>query len=228
MKFSDSIHAEIEPVWQRCYEHPFLRELANGTLPIDKFQFYLLQDNQYLEAFVDLHKALAKKMPTPEMAEPLIAVLQPGDNELDNRQAIVDEVQVTDEQVKNTPLAPVATAYIDHMYYQSYFVNPSAGVASLLPCYWSYAECFKKMAESGPRTTKTYQAFIDLYASESFQTGSANLVKLVDKLAEQADEHTRQQMQHAFNLSSDYELMYWQMSYDRQQWPHEQFAPLKK
>lgn len=226
MKFSEQIHAAIEPVWQRCYEHPFLRGLANGTLPTDKFKFYLLQDNQYLDAFIKLHQALAKKMPTKEMAAPLLEALKPGDNEIDKRQKIVDAVHITDSQVSSTELAPVATAYINHMYYQAYFVSPSAGVASLLPCYWSYAECFKKMAEAGPHTTSAYQAFIDLYAADDFQTGSANLVKLVDQLANQGNEETRQQMKHAFDLSSDYELMYWQMSFDREQWPHQRFTVL--
>lgn len=226
LKFSEQIHAAIEPVWQRCYEHTFLRGLANGTLPIDKFQFYILQDNQYLEAFINLHKALADKMPTKEMAEPLLKVLEPGNNEIVNRRKVVDAVKITDDQVASTTLAPVATAYINHMYYQAYFVSPSAGVASLLPCYWSYAECFKRMAEAGPHTTPTYQAFINLYTSDHFQTGSANLVKLVDQLAERGDDQTRRQMQHAFNLSSDYELMYWSMAYDRQQWPHQRFPKI--
>lgn len=30
-------------------------------------------------------------------------------------------------------------------------------------------------------------------------------------------------MQTAFNLSSDYELMYWEMCYNHEQWPHQCF-----
>lgn len=224
MKFSGQIHQAIEPVWERCYEHPFLRELADGSLPIDKFQFYILQDNQYLNAFVDLHQTLAKQMPNEKMAAPLIDILKPEDSELENRKKVADAVHVTDEAVKAAPLAPTATAYINHMYYQATFVSPEAGVASLLPCYWSYAECFKRMNESFHSTTDIYQAFIDLYADPVFQRGSANLIRLVDELADKADEKTKQQMQHAFNLSSDYELMYWGMCYDREQWPHQRFT----
>lgn len=224
MKFSEQIHQAIEPVWQRCYEHPFLRELSDGTLPVDKLKFYILQDNQYLDAFLDLHKYLATKMPNADMAKPLLAGTTSVDGEIEKRQQIVDSLQVTDEMVKETAIAPTALAYINHMYRQAYFVSPAAGVASLLPCYWSYAECFKKMADQGPHTTPTYQAFIDIYASDSFQQGSANLVSLVDQLAEKGDETTRKQMKWAFDLSSDYELMYWQMCYEGEQWPHQRFC----
>lgn len=228
MKFSKQLYQEIKPVWERCYEHPFLRELANGSLPLDKFQFYLLQDNQYLDAFDELHQFLAQKMPTPAMAESLMAALNPESSELENRQNVAEMVGVTDKAVEMTPLAPTATAYINHMYYQSYFVSPEAGVASLLPCYWSYAECFKRMNESAPQTTDTYQAFIDQYADPLFQQSSEILIALLDQLADQADEKTKRQMQTAFNRSSDYELMYWEMCYEREQWPHQQFPPLNK
>lgn len=226
MKFSQQLHQEIKPVWERCYEHPFLRELADGSLPLDKFQFYLLQDNQYLDAFDELHQFLAQKMPTTAMAGSLMAALNPESSELENRESVAEMVGVTDEAIKRTPLAPTATAYINHMYYQSYFVSPEAGVASLLPCYWSYAECFKRMDESIHQTAAAYQAFIDQYADPLFQQSSEILISLVDQLADQADEKTKKQMQMAFDLSSDYELMYWKMCYDREQWPHQQFPAI--
>lgn len=176
-----------------------------------------------MNAFAKLHHTLAKKMPTPEMTAILIDVFNPEDNEIKERQNVAEMVNVTDKSVAVTPLAPTTTAYINHMYYQTYFVSPEAGVASLLPCYWSYAECFKRMNESIHHTTATYQAFIDQYAGPTFQQSNAKLIGLIDNLAEQADVETKKQMQTAFNLSSDYELMYWEMCYNHEQWPHQRF-----
>lgn len=122
---------------------------------------------------------LAKKMPTTEMTAILIDVLNPEDNEIKERQNVAEMVNVTDRSVAVTPLAPTTTAYINHMYYQTYFVSPEAGVASLLPCYWSYAECFKRH-----HNRATYQAFIDQYASSTFQQSNAKLIGLIDNLAE--------------------------------------------
>ena len=46
---SDDFRAECDRIWQGLSEHPFITELAAGSLPIDKFRFFLEQDIFYLE-----------------------------------------------------------------------------------------------------------------------------------------------------------------------------------
>jgi thiaminase/transcriptional activator TenA len=36
---------------QYRFGHPFITELAEGTLPLDKFRFFLEQDDFYLEEY---------------------------------------------------------------------------------------------------------------------------------------------------------------------------------
>lgn len=224
MKFSEKIHAITQPVWDRFYEHPFMRELANGTLPIDKFQMYLLQDTQYTEQFMHLHQVLSEKMPNQKMAAPLLKMVAPGHNENYYRRHIFEAAHITDKLVSETPLAPTTTAYINHMYYQTYFVSPAAGVASLLPCYWLYVTSFKEMADKNPQTSKLYNDFINFCGSDYLRQCSDDMIALFDQLADQTDDNGRKQMQHAFELSADYELMYWDMCYKRELWPHQRYA----
>ena len=42
---------ESQRVWDAILEHPFVKELGAGTLPIDKFTYYIKQDYQYLIEF---------------------------------------------------------------------------------------------------------------------------------------------------------------------------------
>ena len=37
-RFTDQLWQEAQPLWQAIREHPFLRELKAGTLPIETFQ----------------------------------------------------------------------------------------------------------------------------------------------------------------------------------------------
>ncbi len=46
---SDGFRARCEPIWRALHEHPFINELAAGTLPLEKFRFFLEKDNFYLE-----------------------------------------------------------------------------------------------------------------------------------------------------------------------------------
>ncbi|MCH8802377.1 MAG: thiaminase II, partial [Chloroflexi bacterium] len=49
--FSEQLRNEAEPIWRRIFDHPFLKEIKDGTLPLDTFRYYLAQDYLYLEGF---------------------------------------------------------------------------------------------------------------------------------------------------------------------------------
>ena len=49
--FSEQLQNDAEPIWQRIFDHPFLKEIKEGTLPEETFRYYLLQDYLYLEGF---------------------------------------------------------------------------------------------------------------------------------------------------------------------------------
>jgi thiaminase/transcriptional activator TenA len=56
MIFTESLWDKIAGIYEAIIDHPFNRELARGTLPVEKFQFYIQQDALYL---VDFSRALA-------------------------------------------------------------------------------------------------------------------------------------------------------------------------
>lgn len=41
----------MAPVWGRFVNHPFVMAMGNGTLPLDSFKGYLVQDYLYLVSF---------------------------------------------------------------------------------------------------------------------------------------------------------------------------------
>ena len=45
--FSEQLRAEAEPIWSEIFARPFLREIKDGTLPLEKFRYYLAQDYLY-------------------------------------------------------------------------------------------------------------------------------------------------------------------------------------
>ena len=51
MNWSDSAWKTIEPIYDKIIEMPFITELMNGTLPLEKFQYYMVQDAFYLDQF---------------------------------------------------------------------------------------------------------------------------------------------------------------------------------
>jgi len=45
MRFADELRQAAEPIWAAIFAHPLLRQLGDGTLPIDTFRYFLIQDH---------------------------------------------------------------------------------------------------------------------------------------------------------------------------------------
>ena len=47
-KISARLRRDADAIWKGIIKHPFVVELYEGVLPIEKFRFYVLQDYNYL------------------------------------------------------------------------------------------------------------------------------------------------------------------------------------
>ena len=48
---SAELRDQSDRIWTGLHAHPFLRELAQGVLPLEKFRFFVEQDIMYLPDF---------------------------------------------------------------------------------------------------------------------------------------------------------------------------------
>ena len=48
MTVSQRLRKAARPIWDRCLTHPFVAGIGDGTLPAEKFQYFMLQDYLYL------------------------------------------------------------------------------------------------------------------------------------------------------------------------------------
>lgn len=213
-KFSEILHEAAAPLWQKSIHHPFITELASGKLPMETFRYYLTQDTKYLTAFEQLHERTAALL--PQSQGDLLLKLAAGSGEDDQRNPMLEQMNLSLEEIQKAPIAPNNYAYITHMEHQL-SVNLAAAVAGLLPCYWLYdeiADYWKNQTSPVP----VYQAFFDSYQTVGFDTSTRQLIDLVNDLAAASNETVRQQMMTAFLRSSSYELGFWQMAYTHQTW----------
>ena len=61
VKLSERIYARVEKIWPRYLRHPFVTQMADGTLPPEKFRYYMLQDYLYLRDYVKIFAAIIQK-----------------------------------------------------------------------------------------------------------------------------------------------------------------------
>ena len=65
-KLSQKIAVLAEKLWPRYLCHPFITQMADGTLPLEKFRYYMLQDYLYLRDYTKILAAILQKADTFE------------------------------------------------------------------------------------------------------------------------------------------------------------------
>jgi len=212
------MRTQAEDLWNKNFNHPFIKELSKGTLPMDTFRYYLKQDHYYLNNFSTLHKRIANKIENPKIKQFLIAGsegLNDGENEI--RETFFKELTITAEEMGTTPIAPNAYSYVSHMYHELNEGTTASACTALLPCYWLYNEIGKQLIADGS-PIELYQQFIETYDSPEFTDATNQMIQIVDQFGEQASADERQQMITAFVRSSYYELNFWEMAYVHEEW----------
>ena len=131
--FSEELKIEAEPIWRAIFAHPFLREIKDGTLPVEKFRYYLTQDYQYLEGFGrTVAMALAKAPDSQTLQELSKRVLTPVERPLHHQ--LMQAADVSMDYINQVGRSPTNTAYVNHMLTTASLVRAGAdggGAAAL-------------------------------------------------------------------------------------------------
>lgn len=218
--FSVQLRSRSGRIWQAIEEHPFLRELHAGTLPMNRFTYFILQDYVYLLDFAQVLCQGGAKSPDLETLE-LFARHAIGAVEVERsfHASFGKTFGLSRKELDSVPKGPITQAYIGHL--QSVARSGSLGelVAAVLPCYWIYGEVGRRLYRDRPRKPKIYREWIEIYAGEAFWLPVREQIQLIDRIGARSSTGERKQMAAHFMLSSRYEFMFWEQAYRLESWP---------
>ena len=213
--FSDQLRAEAEPIWRKIFAHPFLQEIKDGTLPLEKFQYYLGQDYLYLEGFArTIALAMSKTTDSQTLEELYRRVLTPIERPLHSR--LLTAAGLSEADVQRVRPSPTNTAYVNHMLATASRHGLGATAAALLPCPWAYHDLRHELGQS---EHPLYGQWTGFYVSGALQESVDAWRGFVDTAAQQAGQAELDAMREGFLTSSRYEYMFWEMAYRKEQWP---------
>ncbi|MGO9454878.1 MAG: thiaminase II [Candidatus Binataceae bacterium] len=219
--FTDVLRKKAADIWTRELEHPFVRGLGDGTLPVDRFRFYLEQDYlfliEYCRVFA-LGSAKAHDLATME----LFAGLFGGTlrDEMRLHREYCKRLGIEAAELEEARPAPVTHAYTRHLLAAAYSGTITGIVAAVLPCQLGYVEIATALAREGRGGGNSFYAeWISTYTSREFVEGAQQLVSLLDRLAEGLPTRETIHLESLFLTSSRYEYLFWEMSWTRAIWP---------
>lgn len=215
---STRLHDAASPVWEACLCHPFVTGIGDGTLDMEKFRHFMLQDYLYLFDYARVFALGVVKARDPELmrvfAANVDAILG---GEMKIHRAYMKRLDITEEQVFAVKPALANLSYTNYMLSVAQTGGPMEIVASILACSWSYAEIGQALAAiPGAAEHLFYGEWIRGYASEEYAATNQTLIELMDSLAADAGEEQLAYLTDVFVNCSRYELGFWDMAWDVQ------------
>ena len=219
MEFSTQAWNKISQIYNAILNLQFLRELEDGSLSRDIFQYYLIQDAIYLGEFARVLAIISAKAPTPESQLQFARSVQNAlEVERTLHENFLAEFGLVAEEVLKTEPSPTCLNYTNFLIATAYQNSFAVTVAAILPCFWIYSEVGKQIHHRAISKANPYQKWIDTYADAEFEELVKYVIEVVDRTADKASRVERELMSQAFYRASQLEWMFWDSSYRLEQW----------
>lgn len=210
-RFQDQLWTSIEPIYAATLKHPFLTGLTDGTLPKDRFEFYLKQDSLYLVAFAEALGLLASKAPRVDW---MMTLNQHAIDSVKTERSLHEAIL---RGAAAQSMAPTNYAYTSHLLATVHRKSFAEGLSALLPCYWIYLEVGRQLKKRGSRNAD-YQKWIDQYASEGYSKTVGMVLDMINEESKGLNDAVRKDCVDNFVASARYEYQFWDMAWRLEEW----------
>jgi thiaminase (transcriptional activator TenA) len=219
-RFSDRLYRLAQPVWEAQKNHPFVRGIADGTLDLDKFKFWVRQDYLFLIDYARLLALAVVRAPDLPVMQRFADLVHATLNvEMDLHRSYAGEFRISADELETEEKAPTTRAYTDFLLRAAGTGDFSELIAALLPCMWGFSDIGRTLAQRPRPTDERYAKWIEMYSSVEFAELAGWCRGLVDQVAAGLPEETLRRMEDAFVTSSRYELLFWEMAWRQERWP---------
>lgn len=215
LKPSERFFQLAMPVWETYFDHPFVKGIGDGTLSIEKFRYYMIQDHKYLMQYAKIFAlGLLKATEEADMRRYSDLIRATLDTENAVHQAYLSELGVTRAMIDSAPMALNNKSYTDYMIAQAAKGGlPEVAVAALA-CSWSY-KVIGDFLETIPGSKKHpfFGRWISMYTSEGYCKANDQMIELVDRYCSGLDDDALKRLDDILLDCSYYEYQFWDMAW---------------
>ncbi|MEM1619328.1 MAG: TenA family protein [Fervidicoccaceae archaeon] len=214
---SSRLRRDADAIWSKIFEHPFVVELYEGSLPLEKFKFYAAQDYNYLVGMMRAFSLLASRADYEVARTALEIAHADATVEMKNYELLLRELGMRLEDVIAMEPAPTNVAYMSYLVSTCALGEPLECLVATLPCFWSYAEIAERHADKLERNPiELYVKWAKVYLSADYRSLVERLRSLVDAAWEGRG---YDRLLRHFLRGSRFEYMFWDMAYRGESWP---------
>ncbi|MDE0205235.1 MAG: thiaminase II [Candidatus Tectomicrobia bacterium] len=221
MRFTEQLRRQTADLRRQVLEHPFVKGIGDGSLPLESFRFYMCQDYVFLVEYCRVLALAVAKADNLETMGRFAGLLHETLNtEMDLHRAFAARFGITVKGLEDTQGAPGTRAYTQHLLTTAYGGDLADITASVLPCMWDYSHIGQALAaQEAPSPQPLYNEWIQMYAAPEFAALASWLRDLLDQLGGDETPARRSRLSRLFEESCRYEYLFWDMAYRRETWP---------
>ena len=219
MSACERFRADCAPAWASLHAHPFMRELAAGTLPPETFRFYVEQNLMYLPEYAKAMAVGVAKAPDVEtmrwFAEALAGVVE---NEIPENRELLERILALGAEDRGgaREMAPANLAYTSFLVATALQHGPLEIMAAIVPCTWSYGDIATGL---GVADHPVYAQWVRFFGSPEYTEIIREMRARFDAMASGLGEDALRRLSHFFTAGTRLERGFWDMAYELEQWP---------
>lgn len=213
MSFMEKTVNQSLPIWDRCTRTPFIRRLADGTLPAVWFRDYMVQDSIYLKHYARVYGQMiyrAESLEDIRVCYAALGFVTQGESEV--RLRYLARYGLADADMERLQPLPENQAYLDFLLETAAKGDFREMLMAVLPCMLSYSYIFQKLSAGQDCAQSPYLDFILDYAEEEYAAGCRALSRFAEEKCRTLPPETLARLDGIFQRGSELELLFWQMA----------------
>ena len=201
------------PLWTAYVDHPFVRGLADGTLPEAAFRRYLTQDYLFLAQFIRAYALAGYKSTMLEDLADAASAMTALLVETRMHVAFCAEWGLSEAEMAAAPEAIETIAYTRFVFERGTAGDLLDLHAALAPCVHGYAEIGTALAPRA-NANNPYAAWIGAYAGADYQDAATKAGLAFDRIGERLGAGARMaDLQAGFDTAVRLETAFWEMGW---------------
>ena len=213
MSFLKRITDKAMPVWQQCLETDFVRGIGDGSLSMEDFMFYIVQDSIYLRNYARVLAMGIVKAPDLSQVKTFYSLLSfVNEGEGSTRLKYLEAAGISEKQADSSPPHRDNTAYTDFMMDCAVKGDAAEILYSALPCmfssYWIFTQLISQYPDS---MNDVYGPFLADYTDDYYLKVCHRWADYAEQLVSDYTQEKLDRLENIYIRSSEYELAFWKM-----------------
>ncbi|CAI7667732.1 unnamed protein product [Penicillium pancosmium] len=204
---------DVQPVWQKFTHHEFVEGLGQGTLPLDRFKEYLVQDYLYLVQFARSNALASYKAKTMDSIAASAQIVLHIQREMALHLDYCASFGLSKEEIEAHSETIACTAYSRYILDVGQSEDWLALQMALAPCLIGYGAIARRLhSEDGTlRKGNQYWKWIENYVAEDYTEAVRLGSELLEKHMQKVSPSRMEELIQIFMRATELEIRFWDM-----------------